>query len=74
MIGKAAADDGHGCYVWARVGPPRHPGHAGRRQARRLTPADARALALDLQAAAERIDPQPPPRPDRGPRAAKGRR
>jgi hypothetical protein len=38
-----------------------------------LSPWAARDLALELQAAADRIDPQPPPRPDRGPKARKGR-
>lgn len=34
----------------------------------RLTPAQARELGVELLAAAERIDPQPPPRADRGPK------
>lgn len=38
-----------------------------------VSPRDARLIAIELQAAAERIDPQPPPR-DRGPRPARGRR
>jgi hypothetical protein len=37
-----------------------------------LGAAEARELALDLQAAAEKIDPRPPPRADRGPKR-KGR-
>lgn len=39
----------------------------------RATPAAARELALALQAAAERIDPRPPPR-DRADRPTRGRR
>lgn len=46
----------------------------GVRVSGRMTGGEAREVALELMAAAERIDPQPPPRPDRGPRAAKGRR
>ena len=41
------------------AGPPRRP---------KLLPDDGRRLALELTAAAERIDPMPPPRPDAGPR------
>ncbi len=45
-----------------RAAPQSAPGNP------QLGAGDARALALELMAAAERIDPQPPPRPDRGPR------